>query len=86
MRGRKHPQVRRASRIVGVATILGMMALAAPIGTSPADSLPAPAWTVYVADGSNVTPIDSATNTAGTTIPVAAQTVLPSRPMEPPRT
>ncbi len=71
MYARKHPQVRRASRFVGLAMIIGTMALAAPIGTSPAAATPAHAWTAYVTGGSNgVTPIDTANGLRGTAISV----------------
>ena len=51
--------------------ILGTMALAAPIGTSPAAAAPAHAWTAYVTGGSNgVTPIDTANGLRGTAISV----------------
>jgi DNA-binding beta-propeller fold protein YncE len=76
---RKHPRMRRASGIVGLAMMLGgTMALTALIGTSTAQAAPAhraigpPAWTAYVTSeaGSTVTPINLATNTPGTPIPV----------------
>jgi DNA-binding beta-propeller fold protein YncE len=54
--------------------ILGMtVVLVAPIGTSPAQGAPTPAWTAYVVNPSSVTPINTATNTAGTPIPVTEQ-------------
>jgi YVTN family beta-propeller protein len=48
--------------------ILGMMALAAPIGNSRAEATPTPAWTAYVVNGDTITPVDTTTNTAGTPI------------------
>ena len=48
----KIPRVRRASRFVGLAMILGItVALTDSIGTRPAQATPAPAWTAYVAGG-----------------------------------
>ena len=72
MYARKHPQVRRASRFVGLAMILGTIALAAPLHASRALAAPAGVWTAYVVNsGSNtVTPVDTTTNTSGTPIAV----------------
>src|SRR5580692_8854941 len=57
MYARKHPRMRRASRFVGLAMIVGMtVALTASISTSPAQAArarraarvaPVPAWTAY---------------------------------------
>ena len=76
-------RMRRVSRLVGVTMILGMTVVSlAPICASPAQaararrsttgSVPIPAWTAYIAnlDDNTVTPINTATNTAGTPIPV----------------
>jgi PKD repeat protein len=76
----KHPRMRRASTFVGLAMILGMtVVLVAPIGTSPAQGAPTPAWTAYVVNPSSVTPINTATNTAGTPIPVTEQGPISAR-------
>jgi YVTN family beta-propeller protein len=79
MCARKHPRMRRASRFVCLAMILGMtVALTASVDTGPAQAgargaARAPrveAWTAYVANpvDNTVTPINTATNTPGTPI------------------
>lgn len=72
MNARKHPRMRRASRFVGLAMILGItVALTASIGTMPAQATPAPAWTAYVAGGGppgTVALFKTATNAVGTPI------------------
>ena len=72
MHAQKHPRVRKASNLFGLAMILGMMTLAIPSYTPRASAAPAQAWTVYVVNsGSNtVTPFDTSTNTAGPPIAV----------------
>src|ERR1700674_2162781 len=75
MYARKHPRVRRASGIVGLATILSItLAVTAPIGTNLAQAARAhraSAWTAYVANSQSgtVTPIDLVADTTGRPIP-----------------
>ncbi len=69
MYARKHPRLRTASRLAGFAMIPGTtLVIAAPSSTSPTQAAPASTWTAYVTNGNTVTPIDTATNTAGTPI------------------
>jgi YVTN family beta-propeller protein len=53
--------------------LLGItVVLMVPTGTGTAEAAAPPAWTAYVLNSDGLTPIDTATNTAGTPIPVNA--------------
>ena len=71
--------VPKAARFVGLAMMLGMTGvLTAAIGASPSEAASASGWTVYVGmETGNVTPVDTATNTEGTPIPLPALASFP---------
>ena len=82
----QHPGLSTASRLVGLAAlIVGItVVLAHPTGSGPAGAAPASNWTLYVVSPTStsgqppvVTPVDTATNTAGTKIPFAADSTIP---------
>ena len=71
MHAQKPTRIRGAA-LAGFAVTIGMtVALVTAIGTSPAQAISSRAWTLYTV-GSTVTPIDTATGTAGTPITVGS--------------